>query len=377
MRELGIPEDQVIRRQAATLDDVLDALGGDEFEAIQFSGHGNAECLLFDASSGKPTECPVSDLVDIVARRQPNLRLFISMSCFSYSSTEEFLKCSPHVICIQGLAKDRACIEFIERFYKSFLRTPDIPAAYREAYETVRKDLEVIYSTRSLDGSDKIWIDVIFGFHCISEVLVDLSEARDDIAALGASRDEFLGTLVRKLRVHRDIFTSPRERAYIAIGDYIGQFSWTSRSDVRCLGVFTLRQDLDEQLFYSWGSYSVAYYDCTLEKYRLPTAQNDPKYPIWLRIALKRYRRVFDTHFREDALGRAGRVLMANGYAFSRAQIEADLVEAEINLTDNEFGSACSHLEAALSGMHDVMDRLSAALTARPNQALLLPAVPE
>jgi hypothetical protein len=370
IRELKIPVDQIVRKQAATFDDVLDAIGEDEFDVIQFSGHGDEDCLLLDSASGDAFECPISDLVEIISRRQPNLRLFISLSCFSYSSTEEFLTCSPHVICIQGEADDDACVVFIERFYKSFFRTPDIRNSYCEAYETVRKKLEVIHSVRSTDGSKKIWVDVVFGFHCLLEVLVDLSEAQEDIAALGESRDQFLGTLVRKLKVHRDIFATPRDRAYIAIGDYIGQFSWVSRNDVRCHGVFTLREDLDEQFFYAWGSYSVAYYDCTLEKYRAPGPPPMSEYPRQLEAALKHYLRVFDTHFRPDALGRPGRALMGNGYAFSQAQIEAALREAEVNLESSELGLACSHLEAALSGMHDVMDRISAALIAKPMKAI-------
>jgi hypothetical protein len=365
-RELGVPDSQIVKKQAATLDDLLDALGEDQFEVIQFSGHGNADHLLLDTVTGRAAPFLVADLADIVARCQRNLRLFVSMSCFSYESSEEFLRCSPHVICIDGTGGDRACIEFIERFYKSFFRTGDIQNAYLEAYTTVRDLLNVIHCIRPWQGSSKVWVEVVIGFHCTAEVLVDLSEAKDDIAALGKSRDEFIGILTRKLRVHKDIFTYPREKAYIAIGNYIGHFSWQSRNGVRCHGVYTLRQDLDESYFSAWGAFSVAYYDCTAEEYRIPGKEKVPKYPSLLRKALKHYRRVFDEHFCRGDLSVPGRALMGTGYAFSKAQIMTALVEAETNLVDNELGLACLHLETALSGMHDVMDSISTKLIEKP-----------
>jgi len=260
-----------------------------------------------------------------------------------------------------GTADDSASIEFIRMFYTTYFKRGFIESAYLFAQQLVDPYLTVVLSRRALESGGRVLFQVFPEAHG-DPLLVDLDEADKDIEALAISREIFLESLARKIRVHRRIFDHPRDRAVLPIGQFIGVFSWQNAKDiVRCHRILRIRPEVDDHACNVWGDLAVTYNDVAMSKYRWAPSYvlNDPRQ---LNLALNEYQSVYDYIVEKAEVIDVSNSYVPEQYRLSKSLMAANLKMAERKLDSGDFGSAVAYLESALSSFHDLLDALTDAI---------------
>jgi len=211
------------------------------------------------------------------------------------------------------------------------------------------------------------WSHVLFqvfpaGFG--DSILIDLTEADHYIQSLSISRDSFLSLLTRKIRVHRWVFDTPRERAILSVGRYFGLFSWQNANDVViCHKVMQIRSDVDEATCDAWTSLTVSYNDLYADKYRTAIKPFEQSMSGRLKKALERYYETFDLFFERDRIANIFRQIIPEQFKITKSVIGANIRMAAVKFHEEDFSSTVMYLETVLSSIHDLLDSLTAELT--------------
>lgn len=356
----------VKRLHATTVDDLSRALMEREYEIVQFSGHGVEEGIfLEDRNLQKNMFVPAGQIARILHQTSPHLKAAIFMACYSADSIPELVDSAPYLVTVTGPADDETAIDFIAQFYNAYLHYGLIEKAFNIAQNYValiQKDtvLNVSLSRRAIvNGKNQILFRV-FPSGKDESVLIDLTEAEADIAALNISRGAFLGMLSRKIRIHRWIFNAPRQRAVLSLGPYFGLFSWEDANDVVfCNRILRIKSDIDERTCEAWASLIVAYNDHYMDRYRMI-----PETHItFLNNSLGEYRKTYESYF--DTGDKAGLLRNATPEQFkvTKAIVSANLDQAENKFRQEDYDATIIYLETALSAIHDLVEDLTNILT--------------
>jgi hypothetical protein len=368
LRDLRLDHSLIQRVHATSVEDFTRALQEGKFEIVQFSGHGNNEgILLEDRHQGNGVVVPAGEVSRILHEAAPDLKAVIFMSCFSAESIPELVEAAPYVITVIGAADDESAIAFITQFYRAYLRKESVEHAFNMAQNFIGlagKSLNAILSRRALVKDVNKVLYQAFPSGKDDSILIDLSEAEADIKSWKISRNDFLGNLSRKIRIHRQIFDTPRQKVILSIGPYFGLFSWKDSKDiVNCHRILKIKPKVSEQTCDAWASLIVNYNDHYVDPYRTTQEPRDPKVAIWLPKTLEEYSKIYKDFFDTGEKAKVLRKAEPEQFRTSRAMIVANLEMAGTKLRQEDYASVAMHLEATLSAIHDLIDRLSVVLT--------------
>lgn len=251
-------------------------------------------------------------------------------------------------------------------FYENYFLEKSVEKAFFIANFLTKSTLDAILSRRAEKTYPNKTLFQVFprGNQLGDSILIDLSEAEKSISRLDISRSNFLSILTRKIRIHQWIFDSPRKRALLSIGNFIGIFSWENAKDVVvCHEILKINANTPEEVCHAWIYLNLTYNELYIEKYRtLENAININTSKI-LEKALNEYNRVFKLYFKNEEIETALKSIDEGHYKVTRATIWANLRQADIKFYSQEYASTVIYLETVLSTIHDFIDFLSAKIT--------------
>jgi len=298
LRSVGLPASVVIRRHATTFKDLATAVAETDFTVFHFSGHGTPKGIYLEEDKSESGAIITADkIVTLLKKAQPRLKLAVFMSCFSASAIPVLVEIAPYLLTVFGPADDDASIEFVKAFYDRYLRDGSVPRACYFAEKMVDSELKIVLSRRAIDKNKGKTLFEVFpgGNYTSSSFLIDLGPAERYIANLGVSREAFLHTLSRKIRLHQQIFNSPRERAFLPIGPYVGVLSWLNAHDViTCHAILKIKPDVEQDASDTWVKMVVVYNDDAMQRYRFNEQPAAPYNYRALESSLKKFRDTYD-----------------------------------------------------------------------------------
>lgn len=363
--------DRVIRRiHAATLLDAVSAMREQDFELVQFSGHGDLNGLCLEGEPGV-SRVSWSVLASTLRQCAPNLSVLILTTCFSSEAEKALHGVVPFLIAIDGKADDDAAIAFSENLFDEFYRSTAVEQAFRYATTTLdvlnlAEKIRPILIRRHVEGKSVVQA-------CFDQrhdfVYVDITEAENDIANLTIDRHDFLSLLTRKIRVHRWIFRYPREKALLQIGPLFGEFSWQNANAlVTCHRIIELRQGIAVETCLGWTRLLVLYNDLRSERYRMLDAPAAPENRTALQTALDSLENCFQFGLCRGDVSDPARTLAPTQYVVTCSTVRVHCDRARERLLANDLAEVVFSLETAVSSIHDLVDELTLVVTTRPDR---------
>jgi hypothetical protein len=366
LRDLHLEPTLIKRLHATTIDDLTQALMEREYEIVQFSGHGARDGIfLEDRTLQKDMFIPADQVAKIVRETTPRLRAAIFLSCYSANAIDQLVDSAPYLITVTGAADDEASIDFITQFYHAYLRFESIEKAFNIAQNyvaIVRKvtDLHANLTRRALVKGENRILFQVFPSGKDDSILLDLTEAEADITSLNIPREAFLGLLSRKIRIHRWIFSSPRQRVVLPLGPYFGLFSWENANDVVvCNRILKIKPNVVPQACEAWASLIVCYNDHFMAPYRT----NPELHIASLKKALDEYKKTYSDFFETGEKAKVIQAQAPEQFMVNKAVISANLEMAENKYHRKEYDAVMVYLETVLSTIHNLLDDLTNILT--------------
>jgi hypothetical protein len=120
---------------AATIEDLRRALLGSEFEIVQFSGHGDADHLVFETVDGKASPAPLSAIAELI-QKYPSIQCVILNACEAAKTLTTPI--SPITVGMDKSVSDVAAIEFARGFYDTLAAGRSIEFAIGEGITAVK-----------------------------------------------------------------------------------------------------------------------------------------------------------------------------------------------------------------------------------------------
>ncbi len=361
---LNLSLGSVVRRHASSFKDLCSSIADDEYSIFQFSGHGTHEGIYLENDSGNASELITAERVaEVISKAQPRLKAAIFMSCFSADAIPTLLRIAPYILTVFGPANDNNAIEFIGAFYKNYFKFKDIAKACSWAQIISQNELQVVLSRRAQSLLSRTPLFEVFpgsGIYAGTSFLIDLSEAEADIATLNVPREKFLSILTRKIRLHNRIFDTPRERAVLPVGPYVGIFTWNNAFDpIQCHRILQIKTETKQEAYDLWARLAITYNDDANHRYRLESLPASPHNIRLLEAALTSYRSDYEWINSSSAFHE----YIPDQYKLAKSVMNANLDMAEKKLHDNNLVSVVYHLESALSALHDLLDAFTDSLT--------------
>lgn len=370
LRRRNVDRDLVRKLHATSVKDFAIALRDDDYEIVQFSGHGSEAGIYLekDTIDGGGI-VNASHVAALLREALPDLRAAIFVSCFSNAFAKELLDVASYTITLDGTTDDDVAIEFISAFYDCYFQFNSIENAFRNACVSIdalgKGDLikPLLYRRAKEKNKKGVELQVLFDRREDS-VYIDLSEAEDDITSLDIPQNQFLSLLSRKIRVHKWVFKIPREKALLQIGRYFGEFSWKDPSDVIvCHKIMKISPAVDDKVYELWTDMIVAYNDLACQRYRILLQPASPENENLLKRALDEHYRCHQKFFETTASSAVLRSTVADQFRASKAFIASNLSQADVMLGRGDLQMTLASIEASLSSMHDLVDSLTGFIT--------------
>ena len=190
----------VKRLHATTFDVFINEVANGKYSVIQFSGHGSCDGVYFENKIGSASEIISADsLANALSLSQIPIMALILTCCYSEDHISELSKYAHYLITVDGPAPDVAAIEFSKAFFSQYFIDYSVERSFQMALMTSRDpDLRInIHRRGVISGSGRILIDTMIKHH---KLVVDLTEACDDIPNDTHSREKFLETLCTSTR---------------------------------------------------------------------------------------------------------------------------------------------------------------------------------
>ena len=363
VRELqSIREIRSIRRHATSTIDLVRLISKEDFEIIQFSGHGDTKGIFIEDPDREFGTLLSARLIEQILRGSStqNLRILIFMSCYSAGMVDHLTACAPYIITVEGPADDKEAINFLKTFYWAYFNHRSVQKAFEEAKLelAVRQKGDLVKAVlisrarRSSEGRLVIEAEIAGipdGF------LIDLSNIEDSLDRLGLPQEEVIDLLARKIRMHQGIFALPRENAVLPIGILlIGYFTWNSSANyIKCNKLVRVSDDVDPNHWDAWMRLLINYNDLCAEKYRSPDMRPDPTTKTIVVRSLHRFQRAYKSMTTcVKQLADLGFKKVQLAYSTAGTYLE----QAEQELAEDEVSSAVGYLESSLSSLHDAVN---------------------
>jgi NTP pyrophosphatase (non-canonical NTP hydrolase) len=120
---------------AATTNDLRRSLLSGEFDIIHFSGHADAQSLVFEDEGNEPLEVPIAAVAALV-RDYPSVKCVVLNACKSAKALT--VPISPVTIGMDDAIPDETAIEFSRGFYDALAAGKDIKRAFNEGIHAVQ-----------------------------------------------------------------------------------------------------------------------------------------------------------------------------------------------------------------------------------------------
>ena len=117
---------------AATTNDLRRSLLSGEFDIIHFSGHADAQSLVFEDEGNEPLEVPIAAVAALV-RDYPSVKCVVLNACKSAKALT--VPISPVTIGMDDAIPDETAIEFSRGFYDALAAGKDIKRAFSEGIQ--------------------------------------------------------------------------------------------------------------------------------------------------------------------------------------------------------------------------------------------------
>lgn len=193
---------------------------------------------------------------------------------------------------------------------------------------------------------------------------IDIEEAESSIAALPIPRHDFLSLLSRKIQVHQWIFRSPREKAMLPIGSFLGVFSWQNANDVVvCHNILQLRTPLDPSDCLGWTRLLVTYNDLRSDRYRSLPNPAAPENKSILSQMLHSVERCYTNILKDQSVNDVSQRYTPQQYAVTMAAVEVHCERAKENFANDSLPDVVVSIEIAISAIHTLVDALTESLT--------------
>jgi len=290
---------------------------------------------------------------------QPQLTAAIFMCCFSSSTIEKLIDCAPYLITVFGHANDDAAIEFVRIFYENYFEKESIQQAYYLANFHLGERISTALSRRAIKrtASQVLWQVFPTGYQAGDSILVDLTEAEEDIKRLEVPRETFLSLLTRKIRLHAWIFDHACERVVLPLARYFGIFSWENAADVvKCHRILKPKKNLEQATCDVWTGLIVNYNDDFVSPYRLSPDPAGPHNEHKLKTALCNLRQSYKSLYENEMVVNVFMKHVPEQFKLSMSIMNANLDKAENKLYEGDYRLAVVYLETALSAEHDLVD---------------------
>ncbi|MEO0684498.1 MAG: hypothetical protein AAFY76_05480 [Cyanobacteria bacterium J06649_11] len=361
LKKLNFEHSVVKRLHATSVSDFANVLREEDYDIIQFSGHGgNRGIYLEHFFHDEGVEVSARQIANLLIDTNPRLEAAIFISCFSAKSIEELVHVAPYLISIDGAANDNEAIVYIRSFYDSYLRDFSIEKAFNSArthLEYLCKDpsLEAVLSRRGR------WIGreliEVFAEDSIRTLFIDVTNVILDAEKLGYSKQKLTEILDRKIKVHGDVLDLPRERAVLSLGKIFGVFSWENYEDVIfCEKLVRIRPDVDYLVYEAFTKLIIDYNDKYVLEYRREKFANPRRTKFHVERALLNHWESFEEFFVRQEYSTALYDINPGQFKSSKAQIKANLGIADLKFHEGDISRAIAYIEKALSFAHDFVD---------------------
>jgi hypothetical protein len=120
---------------AATIEDLRRALLAGDFEIVQFSGHGDANHLIFETGDGKASPAPLSAMAELI-EKYSCIQCVILNACETAKTL--MTPISPITVGMDKTVSDTASIEFARAFYDTLAAGRSIDFAIGEGITAVK-----------------------------------------------------------------------------------------------------------------------------------------------------------------------------------------------------------------------------------------------
>jgi hypothetical protein len=120
---------------AATTDDLRRALLNKSYDIVHFSGHADADFLVFATSDNQPSPTPTSAVAELIAR-YPSVRCVVLNACEAVKSLT--VPISSRTIGMEESIPDKAAIEFSRGFYDALGAGKSIDDSFDEGVSAMK-----------------------------------------------------------------------------------------------------------------------------------------------------------------------------------------------------------------------------------------------
>lgn len=120
---------------AATTDDLRRALLSESYDIVHFSGHADADFLVFATADNQPSEIPTSAVAELIAR-YASVKCVVLNACEAVKSLT--VPISSRTIGMEESIPDKAAIEFSRGFYDALGAGKSIDIAYSEGVSAMK-----------------------------------------------------------------------------------------------------------------------------------------------------------------------------------------------------------------------------------------------
>lgn len=355
----------VERVHASEVEDIHERIVAGGFNIIHFSGHGSPQGIYLDRHDLAPggEMVSASRLRSLIALADTPPVLVVISACFSDDSLPALAQVAPYVITAVGPVHDEACVQFARGLYERLFDDYSVEKAYdhgvellnalglpSKAFRLHRPYLEVLQTK----GSKVLQCTPDLKHNAI---LVNLDAVADKLGCFGMSEEELCHLLARKLKIHYWIFSVPRERCIIPIGDMLfGEFTWEDANKVvTCTKLMKLQADSIDH-WQVWHRLLISYNDLASSEYRnLPNPASPANHHILLRAA-KLFQHNVDKYLRPAAqtIDKIGCAKLLPFVKFVINHCDA----AQDHLTLDRNPQAIKSLEEALTNFHTLVEKL-------------------
>lgn len=125
-------------KHAVTIEDVSRALLDDDFEIVQFSGHGTGAGLAFEDELGRVYVPPREALANLLSDFSPPLTCALLNACYSTSQGALTSLGVPFTVAMEGPIADQSAIAFVGGFYDALAAGKDVEFSYRQGLHALR-----------------------------------------------------------------------------------------------------------------------------------------------------------------------------------------------------------------------------------------------
>jgi hypothetical protein len=356
IRESGSDSSILKRIHATRTEDLVAEITAAEYHILQFSGHGDEDGIFLENPNRNGSVLlDINSLKEILLIAPKSLRIVILTCCYSASYRDDLAPHVPYLISVTGLANDAAAIQFSKFFFSFYLRDQ------RSIEDAVR------YATTILGKNSNFSIEIcrrgllnhrgnlIVESRIDKEIiLVNLNNVRDFIDSLSEQeQDQFLDAIRTSIRAHFNLFCSAMERVAIPFGKYVGVFTWQNEFDqIVCNQVFIVNENITEMQFEAVARLMLRYTNLARLSYRERSERDYPNKARVVKESLNNFH--FSANmFLASEYAAVFKELSPSSYKVAIGIIRANLAEADLSISQEDYSQTIIHMEMTLTTFHN------------------------